>query len=77
MKGNGDLFKGRKPYTRYVLTRLLGLMMREPCFNYLRTQQQLGYVASCFDEEYKDIVTFNILVQGSRAGFGAEVIAEE
>ena len=56
---------------------LQGLMMREPCFNYLRTQMQLGYVASCFDEHYKDIQTFNMLVQGSREDAGADVIAME
>ena len=49
--------------------------MREPCFNYLRTVLQLGYVANCFEEEYKDILAFNILVQGSRVDAGAAVIA--
>ncbi|KAL5269357.1 hypothetical protein ACHWQZ_G002997 [Mnemiopsis leidyi] len=75
-ESNGP-YTDKLPYHRYVLATLLGLMMREPCFNYLRTQQQLGYVASCFEEEYKDIMVFNILVQGSREDAGAFVIAEQ
>jgi len=30
-----------------VKTALLGEMMREPCFNQLRTQEQLGYIVAC------------------------------
>ncbi|XP_063684663.1 uncharacterized protein LOC134818889 isoform X2 [Bolinopsis microptera] len=76
VESNGP-YTDRLPYTRFVLATLLGLMMREPCFNYLRTQQQLGYVASCFEEEFKNIMVFNILVQGSREDAGAYVIAEQ
>ena len=76
VESNGP-YENRLPYTRFVLATLLGLMMREPCFNYLRTQQQLGYVASCFEEEFKTIMVFNILVQGSREDAGAFVIAEQ
>jgi len=76
IESNGP-YSGMLPYSRNMLVALLGFMMREPCFNYLRTQMQLGYVASCFDEEYKDIQTFNMLVQGSREDAGADVIADE
>jgi insulysin len=30
-----------------VKTALLGEMIREPCFNQLRTQEQLGYIVAC------------------------------
>ena len=70
-------YTNRKPYTRYVLNMLLGLMLKERCFNYLRTQQQLGYVASCFHENYKGILGYAILVQGARLDAGAEVMASK
>ena len=37
----------RQGISEDVKAALLGEMMREPCFNQLRTQEQLGYIVAC------------------------------
>lgn len=54
---------------------LLGSMMREPCFNTLRTKQQLGYVVSCGSSQQSyGIAALQVIVQG--AEFDVEFIRD-
>lgn len=45
------------------LLELLVKIMREPLFNYIRTQEQLGYSVSCFSKKDENILGFTITVE--------------
>lgn len=49
-----------------VLTDLLGIVMREPCFNQLRTKEQLGYVVFWGIRVLRTLFGFRVLVQLER-----------
>ena len=50
----------------YVLSELLALAAKDACFNTLRTQEQLGYVAYCQMARTQQSNSFNFIVQGSK-----------
>lgn len=49
-----------------VLTDLFGTIIREPCFNQLRTKEQLGYVVFSGTRLGRTSIGFRILVQSER-----------
>ncbi|OBA22978.1 hypothetical protein METBIDRAFT_76114 [Metschnikowia bicuspidata var. bicuspidata NRRL YB-4993] len=49
-----------------VLTDLLGVMVYEPCFNQLRTKEQLGYVVFSGYRQNRSDFGFRILIQSER-----------
>ncbi|KAI5961327.1 STE23 [Candida theae] len=50
-----------------VLTDLLATIIREPCFNQLRTKEQLGYVVFSGLRKGRTSIGFRILVQSERS----------
>ncbi|KAM9924853.1 hypothetical protein OXX59_004253 [Metschnikowia pulcherrima] len=50
-----------------VLTDLLGVMIHEPCFNQLRTKEQLGYVVFSGYRQNRSEFGFRILIQSERS----------
>lgn len=49
-----------------VLTDLLGVMIHEPCFNQLRTKEQLGYVVFSGYRQTRSDFGFRILIQSEK-----------
>lgn len=49
-----------------VLTDLLGVIIREPCFNQLRTREQLGYVVFLGLKPCRNSFGFRVLIQSER-----------
>ncbi|CAK7900716.1 A-factor-processing enzyme [[Candida] anglica] len=60
-----------------VLTDLLGTIIHEPCFNQLRTKEQLGYVVFSGTRTTRTAVGFRILVQSERTSDYLEYRIEE
>lgn len=48
-----------------ALLGLVGMMIHEPCFNQLRTVEQLGYIVFCFSYEKSNIGYVSAIVQSS------------
>ncbi|KAJ3072227.1 Insulinase (Peptidase M16) [Podochytrium sp. JEL0797] len=49
-----------------VKTMLLAQIVKEPCFNVLRTQEQLGYIVSSGIRKQTGMISFRVLVQSER-----------
>lgn len=47
-------------------TRLLSDLMKEPCFNMLRTKEQLGYCVSCSTWEMTESIGLRVLIQSEK-----------
>lgn len=60
-----------------VLTDLLGTIIHEPCFNQLRTKEQLGYVVFSGARLTRTTLGFRILVQSERSSEYLEYRIEE
>lgn len=60
-----------------VLTDLLGTIIHEPCFNQLRTKEQLGYVVFSGTRLTRTTLGFRILVQSERSSEYLEYRIEE
>ena len=43
--------------------RVFLLFYKDQCFTYLRTEKQLGYVATCYASAHLDVLSFELLVQ--------------
>jgi len=57
-------FEKENPYFR-VLMSILGNYLKEPCFNQLRTDEQLGYIVSGFNAEMRGILCYLVLIQSN------------
>lgn len=60
-----------------VLTDLLGTVIHEPCFNQLRTKEQLGYVVFSGTRLTRTTLGFRILIQSERSSEYLEYRIEE
>jgi len=59
-----NYYQGRQGKLRdQVIMNLLELALQEPCFNILRTQDQLGYIVDCFYTNTSGMLGFNVLVE--------------
>lgn len=54
---------GRRSVETECLLELLAKVMREPLFNYIRTQEQLGYSVSCAAKNDENVLGFTITVE--------------
>ncbi len=48
-----------------TISDLFTLLVKEECFDVLRTKEQLGYVVACLGAQKAGINTFNVIIQGS------------
>jgi insulysin len=60
-----------------VLTDLVGTVVKEPCFNQLRTKEQLGYVVFSGLRNCRNSFGFRILIQSERNTYFLEYRIEE
>lgn len=59
------------------LLELLAKVMREPLFNYIRTQEQLGYAVSCAAKNDGNVLGFTITVECQERRHSAKSVDEK
>ena len=47
------------------LLTLIDTILSEPCFDILRTKEQLGYIVACFVRKLRGVINWNVVVQSS------------
>jgi len=60
-------FEEETPFLR-VLMSILGNYLKEPCFDKLRTDEQLGYIVSGFNGEMRKVLNYVVIVQSNIQG---------
>jgi insulysin len=60
-------FEEETPFLR-VLMSILGNYLKEPCFDKLRTDEQLGYIVSGFNGEMRKVLNYVVIVQSNVQG---------
>lgn len=53
-------------YKDLAIISILDVILREPCFDILRTKEQLGYVAHSFVREKRGVLNYAVMVQSSK-----------
>jgi len=59
---------GEKTYAKSALFQVLVELIREPAFNTLRTQEQLGYIVKVTYSSSAKVIGLNIKIQSARYG---------
>jgi insulysin len=53
-------------YRNYAILSILDVILSEPCFDILRTKEQLGYVAHSFMRYRRGVLNYAVMVQSSK-----------